>query len=290
MELRHLRYFLAVAEESSFTKAALKVGIGQPPLSMQIRNLEEEIGVELFRRGSHGVELSEAGHAFMVHARQTLDEAQKAVRAAQQIGRGDAGQLRMGFTTSAAFNPVVSLSIQAFRERYPAVEVSLMEANSAHLFTHLEDGRLDAAFVRPSSLIADSLELRHFPSEPMKIVIPRSHPLASRRALPLSALAQDPFIMFPRSNGVALYDEVIRACRESGFEPMINQQAPQLSSLVNLVAAGLGVSVVPEAIAQIKLDGVRYLDIRGPRPLAKLAFAYARDKSAIVSNFLNMLD
>lgn len=289
MELRHIKYFLAVADELSFTKAAIKVGIGQPPLSMQIKNLEDEIGTALFRRTSHGVELTEAGLAFQVHALRTIDSAGAGIDAARQVARGDMGQLRMGFTASAAFNPVVSVSIQQFRLHYPRVNVSLVDANSVDLFAQMEAAHLDAAFVRPGPAISDAIALRHLAPEAMKIAVPHTHALANQRIADIAALAHEPFVMFPRSNGTALYDEVTRACREAGFEPQIAQQAPQLSSVVNLVAAGLGVAIVPAAIAQIQLAGVRYLEICGAAPQARLAIAYrAHDGSSVARNFLAM--
>lgn len=151
MELRHIRYFLAVAEEGNFTRAAARVGIGQPPLSLQIKDLEREIGVQLFHRVPHGAELTEAGRAFLEVARQIPVTASDAVRAAQRAARGETGQLTLGFTGTAALNPIVPASIRAFRRRFPDVEMNLEEANSVALVSGLVDGRLDVAILRPAA-------------------------------------------------------------------------------------------------------------------------------------------
>ncbi len=274
MELRHLRYFLAVAEEANFTRAAARLGIGQPPLSQQIQALERELGTPLFRRTHAGAELTEAGAAFVVEVRRVLADVERAADTARRIARGEAGRLRLGFTASAAFNPRVPRLIRDFRRRWPRVQLVLEETNTAGLLEALGNGRLDAAFIRytPSAPPPD-LDLLRFADEPMLIAVPAAHPLAARASAPLSALAGEPFILFPRSFGSSLYDEILAVSRESGFSLQITQEAPQMSSIVNLVAAELGVSVVPASTAQVQLPGVRYLSIEGRVPLARLALA-----------------
>ncbi len=288
MELRHLRYFLAVAEEGNFTRAAGRIGIGQPPLSQQIQALEQELGTPLFRRTHAGAELTEAGSAFLVEARRVLVDVERAAETARRIARGEAGRLRLGFTASAAFNPRVPRLIREFRRQWPRVDLQLEETNTAGLLTALAEGRLDAAFIRytPSAL-PPALELLKFPDEPMLIAVPAAHPLAARSRAPLSALSGEPFILFPRSFGSSLYDEILAVCRESGFSLQITQEAPQMSSIVNLVAAELGVSVVPSSTAQVQLPGVRYLEIEGRVPLARLALATTtatRESTPVVSH------
>jgi len=274
MELRHLRYFLAVAEEANFTRAAARLGIGQPPLSQQIQALERELGTPLFRRTHAGAELTEAGEAFLVEVRRVLADVERAADTARRIARGEAGRLRLGFTASAAFNPRVPRLIRDFRRQWPLVQLVLEETNTAGLLDALRNGRLDAAFIRytPSALPA-GLDLMRFPDEPMLIAVPAAHPLAQHPSAPLRALAGEPFILFPRSFGSSLYDEILSVCRESGFSLQITQEAPQMSSIVNLVAAELGVSVVPASTAQMQLPGVRYVSIEGRVPLARLALA-----------------
>lgn len=291
MELRHLRYFLAVAEESNVTRAAEKLGIGQPPLSQQIKQLEQEMQVELFRRTAHGVVLTAAGEAFRVEATRVVDQARVAVRAAQRAARGDTGQLRLGFTGSAAFNPIVPNLIRAFRERYTSVELSLEEANTTQLIDGIERRRLDAAFIRPFDNLPDSLRVDRVTDEAMKVAVASRHRLAHSRRISMADLAHEPFVIVPRASGSTLYDDVHDACRRAGFEPIVGQFAPQMSSMVNLVAAEFGIAIVPASITQLKVHGVRYLDISGDAPRARLGLATRRDEtSVVVENLLSLLE
>lgn len=289
MELRHLRYFLAVAEEGNFTRAAARVGIAQPPLSQQIQALEKELGTPLFRRTHQGAELNEAGEAFLLDARRVLADVDAAVDSVQRAARGERGRLRLGFTASAAFNPVVPKLIRRFQRAWPQVTIVLLETNTVGLLKAMESGQLDAAFIRPSSLTPVGLNLLHFPDEPMKIALPAAHRLAGRARLPLSALAAEPFILFPRSFGPSLYDEIAQACRLAGFTLQVSQEAPQMASICNLVAAELGVSVVPQAMTHVQLPGVRYIDIQGHVPLARLALASLPGHETVVVQHLTRL-
>jgi DNA-binding transcriptional LysR family regulator len=287
MELRHIRYFMAVAEERNVTRAAEKLGIGQPPLSQQIHALEDELGVRLFRRTGHGVVLTEAGEAFVTDAKRLLDDARQAVKNAQSAGRGEMGQLNIGFTGSAAFNPVVANLIRKFRQAYPAVSLTLAEGNTAQLLSYLDDGRLDVAFVRLGNQSPAGVAFHHIAVEPMKLVLPTTHPLAKKRKVPLIALAQDPFVLLPREASPTLHDVIVGACRDAGFAPVMGQQAPQLSSVVNLVAAEFGVSLVPASVCQIRVEGVVYADILGGNISIRLALASRRDATiAKIANFL----
>jgi len=290
MELRHLRYFLAVAEEGNFTRAAARLGIGQPPLSQQIRDLETEIGAMLFHRVPHGAELTAAGTAFLPEAKAALAAAEKARLAAQSANRGETGRLSLGFTASSAFNPIVSTTIRRFQARWPDVQLSLTEMNTLGLMQKLERGELDATFMRPGLDDPDGIRLKRLPDEPMVVALPASHPLAKQKALPLALLAKEPFILFPRLVGLSLYDDVVRACREAGFDLKVAQEAPQISSVVNLVAADLGVSIVPASISQIKLAGVAYRPIEGPPAVARLALAVLRSqRSPVTENLMGLL-
>ncbi|WP_347558736.1 LysR family transcriptional regulator [Robbsia sp. KACC 23696] len=280
MELRHLRYFLAVADEANFTRAAARLGIGQPPLSQQIKQLETLIGARLFHRGAQGVSLTDVGLAFAPEARATLAAASRAMQAAQRAAHGEIGRLSVGFTSSASFNPILPDAIRRFRRAYPEVALSLVEANTQQLLDDIQASRLDAVFIRPSDAAIEGLMLHRFADEPMKIVVPSDHRLAQETGLPLAALAGEPFVIFPRINGISLFEEVYNACLNAGFTPLLAQEAPQISSVVNLVAAGLGVSIVPAAIATVRVDGVRYLDIVGPAPKARLALAVRRPLDA----------
>lgn len=286
MELRHIRYFLAIAEEKNFTRAAARIGIGQPPLSHQIHLLEQELGVKLFRRVPQGAELTEAGSAFLPRAQNALAHAEQAKIAAQRASRGEIGHVRIGFTGASAFNPSVPSVIRAFRRAYPDVTIDLEERNTELLVNGLLDNDLDGAFIRPCPDNPEDLRLLPLADEAMVMAIPESHPLASTPCLPLAAMADEPFILFPQELCLGLYEEVVTRCREAGFEPLIGQQAPQLASAVNLVAAEIGVSLVPRSFKQIQVAGVAYVEIEGPAPVARLAFAHHRaSHSVALRNF-----
>jgi DNA-binding transcriptional LysR family regulator len=287
MELRHIRYFLAVAEESNFTRAAVRIGIGQPPLSQQIKDLETEVGAPLFRRVATGAELTVAGQAFLDQVCDVLPQVERATLAAQRAVRGEVGSLRVGFTGSAAFNPVVPSAIRSFRRAYPDVELSLEDANTTYLIAGLREGRLDAVFLRPAAAGCEGVQLRLLPDEPLLVVLPSRHPAAASNAVALANLRHDPFILFPRASDSTLFDTIVSACRDAGFQPILGQGAPQIPAVVNLVAAELGVSLVPTSISQLQVTGVAYRPLAGEAPLAPLALACRRgETSRVVRSFI----
>ena len=265
MELRHIRYFLAIAKEGNFTRAAATLGIGQPPLSLQIKDLEHEVGALLFRRVPHGAELTLAGEAFLAVVAGMPGLAERGVKHAQRAARGEIGILRVGFTASSAFNAVVPGALRAFRRAYSSVELMLEEANTTRLLAGLDEGTLDIAFLRPDGVGGRNLRLRPVSEEPMMLAVPTGHAVVGEDKIDLARLRQDPFILFPRHSGPTLYDTIIGACREAGFEPRVDQFAPQLSSVVNLVAAELGVSIVPASMSQLRIAGVAFREIKGKR-------------------------
>lgn len=193
MELRHIRYFLAVAEERHFTRAATKLGIGQPPLSQQIKDLERELGAQLFRRVPHGAELTEAGKAFYDVVKGMPATATRAVLAAQRVARGESGVLRVGFTASAAFNSVVPGAIRTFKRAYPDVRLQLEERNTTQLADELNEGSLDVAFLRPGFTGNERFQLRLLSEEPMVIVLAETHPAAACKQIALSILKDEFF-------------------------------------------------------------------------------------------------
>lgn len=287
MELRHLRYFLAVAEELHFTRAAKRLGIGQPPLSQQIQQLERELNTPLFRRLPRGVALTEAGLAFFLDAKAILAQVDRATRNVQRIGRGDQGAITVGMINSAPFNPSVQRIIREFRQRYRSVQLSLTEASTPDLAKAVIAGTLDVAFARPLITSNPGVIVEALLDEDILIALPADHPLARQRSLSVGALADEPFVLFPRVIGSGLYDEIIAACQRAGFSPRVEQQASQVTSIVNLVAAGLGVSMVPASMRQINSDGVVYRRIEEPAPRAHMSLIY-RDSSSSPSltNFL----
>lgn len=290
MELRHLRYFLAVAEELNFTRAAARLGIGQPPLSQQISALEREVGAALFRRLPRGVALTEAGQALLPEARETLAQAERAMRHATRGARGELGRLRLGFTSSAAFNSVMAASVSAFRRAYPGVELTLEETATTKLLDRLASEDLDAVFIRLGHLDPEGVRLRVLVDEPMMIVLSARHRLAASGGLKLDQLSTEPFVLFPRQAGPSLFDGIIAKCRSAGFDPVLGQEAPQFTSAVNLVAAELGVSLVPASIMQVQVPGVVYLPILGAAPVARLVLATRLHESrAVIRNFVTVV-
>ena len=290
MELRHIRYFLAVAEQRNFTRAAEKLGIAQPPLSQQIQALESELGGPLFRRVPQGAELTPAGDAFLVEAKLTIAAAERAKLAAMRAQRGAVGRLLLGITTSATFNQIIGSTIDAFHRTWPDVQLALEELTTAALYERVLRGELDMAFVRPGDGDPSGVNLRHLPDEATFIALPADHRLAQHEALRLTEIAREPFIAFPREVGPSLYDEIAVACHANGFTPHVVQYVQHIASTVTLVAAHLGVSIVPMSISQIKLDGVVYIPIEGRAPIARLALVTAKGvRSAISQNFLSLL-
>jgi DNA-binding transcriptional LysR family regulator len=287
MELRHIRYFLAVAEEKNFTRAAAKVSIGQSPLSQQIKDLELEVGAALFHRVPHGAELTAAGQAFLDVVKIMPALAERGAHAARRASRGEIGLLNVGFTASSAFNPVVPNAIRSFRRAYPEVVLQLEEANTTRLVEGLHEGTLDAVFLRPSSVGADAFQLRLLSEEPMMVALPALHPAADRDEVDLADLANDPLLLFPRAIGPTLFDTIMRAFRSVGVEPIMGQTAPQIASTVNLVAAAMGVTLVPASMSQVAVAGVVFREIAGVAPVARIALATRRgDTGMIVRNFI----
>ncbi len=279
VELRHIRYFLAVAEERHFTRAAQRLGIGQPPLSHQIKDLEREIGTPLFHRIPQGAELTEAGQAFEERVRQIPGLVAEAVNAARRAATGETGRIRVGFTGSAAFNPRVPQAIRVYRRRFPDVELSLAEHNSIGLVEGLRGGTLDAAFLRPDAVDKQGLRLFHLADEPL-IAALASARMPHGEPIRLDQLANDPFILTPRALGPTLFDATLEACRRAGFEPLLGQSAPQVASVLALVAAELGVALVPESMRDASFKGVTYHDLRGNAPKVALALATRSDERA----------
>ncbi|MEH3118854.1 MAG: LysR family transcriptional regulator [Methylorubrum populi] len=288
MELRHLRYFVAVAEERSFTRAAARLGIGQPPLSQQIKDLEAELDVRLFRRLPHGAEITAAGEAFLEEARAAIAASARAAQAARRAACGETGRLRIGCTGSGFFNPVVTGALRGFIAKYPDVDVVIEENNTVGLLRQLSEGDLDAAFLRPSEPDLRRLRVHRTIAEPMLVALPAAHPLADRPRVRLDALRDDRIVLYPRRRGPNLHDTVTGACRDAGFEPRLGQEAQQFPSIANLVASGLGISIVPASLAQMHVEGVRFRPIEEPVPVAHLRLVSSVDRAnqaATLANF-----
>jgi DNA-binding transcriptional LysR family regulator len=292
MELRHLRYFVTVAEEGHITRAAERLGMQQPPLSQQIQGLERELGVQLFRRKPRGVELTDAGRAMLADARSILAHVDHALATTRRTARGEQGTIAIGFTSSAPFHPFVPRVIRAFREAYPLVSLSLDESGTIELIDNIRHQRIDAAFIRTPMADLAGITVNPLLEETMLVALPGTHSLATGDSeLPLSALAAETFIVYRRGSGPGLYDAIFAACHAAGFSPVVGQEAPRIVSTLNLVAAGLGIAIVPASLARMQMDGVVYRPLRGtPQPRAPLLLATRRgDTGAVVRHFVEVI-
>jgi DNA-binding transcriptional LysR family regulator len=287
MELRHLRYFVAVAEELNFTRAAKRLGINQPPLSLQIRQLEKELGTPLFRRGTRGVELTDAGKLMLEEARIILRQVDRATTGVRRRARGETGRLKVGSGGGTYFHPLIPAIIREYGMRYPDMVLTPESSSTSLMVARLRAGLIDVAFIRPPIGDSDGLVLDPLVDEPTVMVLPTGHRLNGAASAPLNAFAQELFILFPRVVNPSNYDAVIAACHRAGFSPRLGPEAPQIVSVVPMVAACLGVSIVPQSTSRIHVDGVFYLPIDGDAPRAEIALAHRHaDRSAAVKNFV----
>ena len=291
MELRHLRYFVAVAREGHVTRAAERLGIAQPPLSQQIRALEDEVGARLLQRHPRGVALTAAGRAFLADAEAVLAGAAQAAARARRTARGEVGRIAVGFTTSAPFHPLVARAIRSFRADRPDVSFVLEETGSAELLAGLRAERLDVAFVRSGLAEAAGLAVHALLQEDMVVALPARHRLARRPRLTLRDLAPETFILYRRPDGRGLYDVIVSACTAAGFAPQVGQEAPRIVSTLNLVTAGLGITLVPASLSRLPLEGVVYRKLSG-RPAVKVPLSVAcraDERSAATTAFIALV-
>lgn len=282
VDLRLLRYFLAVAEESHLTKAAARLGIRQPPLSQQIRVLEQELGVTLFHRLPRGMELTESGRALLDDARNIVTLVDQAVEGVRRVSQGEAGRLTVGFTGSAAFHPFVPSVIRRFREAAPNVRLVLEESSTGELMEAVGAGRVDVAFIRGPYGLGPGVVVETVLEEPMLAAFPADHTAVkgrSRKRIALSELAEESLILYRRHSGPGLYDAIIAACGAAGFSPRVAQEAPRMLSTLSLVAAGLGVSLVPASLRRVNIEGVVYVSLAQPAELRAPLNLIWRDES-----------
>ena len=291
MELRHLRYFIAVAEELHFGRAAQQLGISQPPLSQQIQALEQELGARLFERTNRRVALSEAGRLFLDEARQVLAQVDKAADVARRAQLGELGEMKIGFTSSAPFNSSIPKAIYAFRQRFPAVHLNLKEMSSRDVVDALLDESIEVGLMRPMS-VPDGLVITELFREPLVAVINAAHPLAqgSEQGLHLAALALEPFVFFPRSYGSGLHAQLLSLARAAGFSPHFAQEAGEAMTIIGLVSAGLGVSVLPASFQRMRIDGVVYRTLLDTDAVTAVWLAQrGEDVSAMAQAFTELL-
>jgi len=291
MELRHLRYFVAVAEELNFTRAARRLHIGQPPLSQQIKALEAELGLRLFERSKRRVTLTAAGERFFLSARQILADAERAAEEARRAARGEVGELRIGFTSSLPFTSLLPEVIRAYRRGYRQVTLTLVEMFTADQIDALTAGRLEIGFLRHTGQNAPpELELRPIRRDPLRLAIHSRHRLARERSVSFAQLREEEFITYPASAGTGLRLPLRQLALSAGFEPRVVQEASEAATQIGLVAAGLGVAVIPSPLECIRVPGVRYLPLRDPGAHVTLAVATRREApSPLLAGFLATL-
>ncbi|HWH11106.1 MAG TPA: LysR substrate-binding domain-containing protein [Solirubrobacteraceae bacterium] len=286
MELRHLRYFVAVAEELHFHRAAARLHMSQPPLSQQIRALETELGVELLRRNRRRVELTEAGAAFLGEARGILASVQQAGDLARRVARGEIGKLSVGFVGSAMYATVPEI-LRAFRERHPDVELQLRPFPTAPQLEALRDGRVDVGFLRPPVQRA-GLEIETIQRETIVVALPTDHPLAgSSAAIAIGQLRNETFVLLARTESPGVYDSLALTLSELAGNPRAVQEADDMQTLIGLVSAGIGVALVPISVSLLERPGVVYRRLSGRAPTVELALAWRSGPVApVVAAFL----
>ena len=288
MDLRRLRYFVAVAEESSFNRAARRLHMAQPPLSNQIKQLEQELGVLLFERTSRGVRTTDAGELLLEEARRIFVQVDQTVRVVRRVGRGEVGRLTLGFVPSAS-NEALPPILNAFRDRFPEVELFLREMRPDRVVQQLRDKQVDAGFLYLP--IGDaSLNVECVSREPLVLALPTTHPLASEPRVGLRAVAEEPFILPARHGMPGLHGQVTGACRQAGFAPnAVQKDVWLMQTIVGLVAGGTGVALVPASLRNLHRRGVVYKPVRGLSPTVELGAIWRRETpSAILTSFLQV--
>jgi DNA-binding transcriptional LysR family regulator len=279
MELRHLKAFVAVAEELHFGRAAERLHMAQPPLSQQIRQLEKSLGVQLFERSTRSVRLTSGGEALLEHALRIMDEVEDAARAARAGGRGEYGKITVGFAGASSRFLLPQLA-RAVRATYPNLELVMIGQTYANTaLTQIADRSLDLGFVRLPFQVP-GLEYRPIEDETLIVVLPEDHPLAAGDDVSILDLAGEQFVSFPRDAGSTLRTITQRFCLQHGFSPRIVQEAPDSYTIHSLVAAGVGVSIALSSTVHVQQPAVRYLPLREDSPRFQAALAWHRDNAS----------
>ncbi|WP_426452441.1 LysR family transcriptional regulator [Paenibacillus sp. S-38] len=287
MELRQIEYFIAVAEELHFGRAAMRLQMTQPPLSQQILQLEKELGVLLFERSKRHVELTPAGKVFLQEVRHALNQLERAKAAAQRAQMGMLGRLVLGFVGSATFDILPNL-VRVFQEQYPNVDLVLHEMPTPMQLEAFRRKDIDIGFVR-TPVVDRHLSLLSVRQETCIVVVPKMHPLAQRSSVSMGDLRAERFILVEREVWPSWYDDILSKCRDAGFSPIIRQDVKEIQTVVGMVAAGLGISIVPSSTANIHARDVAYVNIEGNAPLADMSIAWRTDNnSVLVKQFLDI--
>ena len=288
MELRQIRSFLSVAETLHFGRTAELIHLSQPALSLQIRALEAEVGVRLLERNRRKTTLTPAGRAFRDAAIAGVAQFDRAIRNARLAADGKLGLLRIGFISTAG-SELLPDTIRAFRELNPEVEFSLRNILTAEQIQMLEAGALDIGFLRLPIGGHTQLEVATIHREPFVLVVPASHPLGARKKVRLSEVAGQDFVMYDRKHAPGFHDQVFGMLRNAGIVPNVCQTAGEMPTLIALVAAGIGISILPTSAVKHNIAAVVGCEIADPIPMSEIGLASARDNdSAVVKNFRSL--
>jgi DNA-binding transcriptional LysR family regulator len=287
IELRHLRYFIAVAEELHFGRAAERLHLAQPPLSQQIRQLENILGYPLFLRTSRSVRLTPAGEVYLERARRLLRSAERDIHEMRQVAKGEMGSLRIGFVSSAMLTQLPS-TFRTYREAFPGIELQLSESFSARVIAGLEDGTLDVGILRDGDQ-ADSLQVTTLLTESFVAVVPAHHPLAHKRTLSPVALRREPFVFYPRSAGNRAFEKTMSVCESAGFRPQITQEASHWLTILRLVGTGAGVSIAPACVQHLASPESVCIPFRGVEAVTQVEIAWRKgDRRPMIEHFAHL--
>jgi len=288
MEFRHLRYFVAVAEELHFGRAAARLHLSQPPLSQQIRTLEEELGLKLFSRDRRRVELTHAGNVFLAEAKKILSQMEHAASAARRAERGQIGPLVVA-CGPLAVQTVLPMILKTFRTKYPEIDLSIKESNGQDIINILQENKADVGLFMPQ-FTSERLQRQTCLTLPLVAALPKGHALAGRKRIRLKGLAEEPFVVFSHQRAVGFYEHIVSVCERAGFMPKIVQEARDHPTLLALVAAGYGVTIVPAFSKTSPMDEVAFVKIVEPWAIMPLLIAWrATHASAVLTAFLEVV-
>ncbi|MEM6811936.1 MAG: LysR substrate-binding domain-containing protein, partial [Pseudomonadota bacterium] len=286
-ELRHLRYFVAVAEEMNIHRAAKRLNISQPPLSVTIQQLEEELGVDLFLREGRAIQITRAGEEFLIEARKILSRVEKTSSYVRNIHEGKAGTIKIGFISSS-ITGILQTLVLAHRNKYPNVKIEMEQSISNRISDGLLENEFDIGIERIPVTLPAGLIAHDMPPESWSVAINQNHPFAKRKQVRISDLKDQDLIFYPRWNGPDGYDDVMSMFREYGVEPNIVQEAPEQMTIAGLVASGIGIGVVPECMAKIKVANVTHRKLQCTKGRTGFTLITRENKDLLVNQFINL--
>lgn len=292
MELRHLRYFVHVAEELHFGRAAIRLGISQPPLSQQIRVLEDELGVQLFERTSRAVRMTGAGRLFLVEARKTLAQAALAMDVARRAAKGEMGEVAVGFSASVPFTTVVARALAGFRAALPAAQLSLTEMSRDAQIEALIADRIHIGFIRgiEAPIVPAQVVVTMLMTEPLLVAMRSDHRLALAPQAPTIAdLRREAFILYRRDFGAGFNEHLARLCARAGYRPDVVQEVTGPASLLGLVAAGIGITVITSSLAALHPENVVFRPLDDPEALSRLWMIHRTDLVGPSEHFVRLI-